>query len=205
LILRGCGFEGGRARDELVSHLDIFPTICELAGIEPPSWLQDGRSSPLMDPEHGPAESTEIFAELTYHAAYEPRRAIRTDRYKYTRRFDGSYPVLANCDDSPSKEAYLARGWASRPVARQALHDLFFNPGEGRDVIDEPAYAEVAAELRRRLEESMERTDDPLLRGPLSPPPGALVNTQDQVSPTDPLVCVDSDGFAGAISVRERV
>ena len=43
LILRGAGFDGGYARDELVSHIDIFPTICEVAGIEPPPWLA-GRS-----------------------------------------------------------------------------------------------------------------------------------------------------------------
>ena len=39
MILRGAGFDGGYARDELVSHIDIFPTICEVAGIEPPPWL----------------------------------------------------------------------------------------------------------------------------------------------------------------------
>ena len=60
--------------------------------------------------------------------------------------------MLPNCDDSPSKDAYLARGWAKRQVSREALHDLFFNPGEGRNVIDEPEYAEVAADLRARLD-----------------------------------------------------
>jgi N-sulfoglucosamine sulfohydrolase len=43
LILRGPGFTGGRALDELVSHVDVFPTVCELAGIDPPPWLA-GRS-----------------------------------------------------------------------------------------------------------------------------------------------------------------
>jgi N-sulfoglucosamine sulfohydrolase len=32
LILRGPGFIGGRAVDALVSQLDVFPTVCELAG-----------------------------------------------------------------------------------------------------------------------------------------------------------------------------
>ena len=31
----------------------------------------------------------------------------------------------------------------------------------------------------------MEATDDPLLRGPIDPPPGAYVNRQDQISPTE--------------------
>ena len=36
LIMRGPGFTGGKVVDALVSHLDVYPTVCELAGIEPP-------------------------------------------------------------------------------------------------------------------------------------------------------------------------
>jgi arylsulfatase A-like enzyme len=183
LIMRGPGFSGGRARDELVSHVDIFPTVCELAGIESPSWAVGRSLVPLVAGEEEPGVRSEIFSELTYHAAYEPQRSIRTERYKYIRRFDDyPYPVLPNCDDSPSKEAYLARGWAERPVAREALHDLFFNPGEGRNLIDDPSYAEVRDDLIARLAQWMRDTDDPLLAGPIAPPPGAQINRQDQRS-----------------------
>jgi arylsulfatase A-like enzyme len=183
LIMRGPGFSGGRARDELVSHVDIFPTVCELAGIESPSWAVGRSLVPLVAGAEEPGVRSEIFSELTYHAAYEPQRSIRTERYKYIRRFDDyPYPVLPNCDDSPSKEAYLARGWAERPVAREALHDLFFNPGEGRNLIDDPSYAEVRDDLIARLAQWMRDTDDPLLAGPIAPPPGAQINRQDQRS-----------------------
>ena len=138
---------------------------------------------------------SEIFSELTYHAAYEPQRAIRTDRYKYIRRFDDyPYPVLPNCDDSPSKDAYLARGWDRREVSREALHDLFFNPGEGRNLIDAPEYAHVLADLRERLERWMVQTADPLLAGPVPAPAGALINTQTQRSANDPTFVADGRG-----------
>ena len=105
-----------------------------------------------------PGLRTEVFAELTYHAAYEPQRAIRTERFKYVRRFDDyPTPVLANCDDSPSKDAYLARGWAKRPVARESLHDLFFNPGEGRNLVGDPRITPVLADLRARLQRGWSR------------------------------------------------
>jgi N-sulfoglucosamine sulfohydrolase len=189
LIMRGPGFTGGRAKDELVSHVDVFPTVCDLAGIEPPAWLVGSSLVPLVRGEERPGTRSEIFAELTYHAAYEPQRAIRTERYKYIRRFDTyPFPVLANCDESPSKQAYLDRGWATRPVARESLHDLFFNPGEGRNLIGEPDYAPVLEELRGRLEGWMEATDDPLLRGPVPPPPGARINTPEQTSASEPTV-----------------
>jgi arylsulfatase A-like enzyme len=202
LIIRGPGFNGGHARDELVSQIDVFPTICEVAGIEPPPWLEGRSLVPLMRGEESPGARPEIFSELTYHAAYEPQRAIRTERYKYIRRFDDyPFPVLPNCDDSPSKDAYLARGWAKRSVSREALHDLFFNPGEGRNMIDEPEYAEIAEDLRGRLHEWMVRTADPLLDGPVAAPPGALLNTQDQVSANDVPFVVGAEG-AGVAAGR---
>jgi N-sulfoglucosamine sulfohydrolase len=188
LIMRGPGFTGGRAYDELVSQVDLFPTVCDAVGIEHPPWLVGRSLIPLVNGEEEPGTRGEIFSELTYHAAYEPQRAIRTERYKYVRRFDDyPYPVLPNCDDSPSKDAYLARGWATRPVDRERLHDLFFNPGEGRNSIDDPAYAEIRDELRARLHEWMLKTNDPLLTGPVLPPPGALINSQTQQSANDPV------------------
>ena len=183
LILRGPGFAGGRAMDELVSQIDIFPTVCDVAGIPTPPWAIGHSLVPLLEGREEPGNRSEIFAELTYHAAYEPQRAIRTERYKYVRRFDDyPYPVLPNCDDSPSKDAYLARGWAERPVARESLHDLFFNPGEGRNLVGNDDYAHVLADLRERLHQWMVDTDDPLLRGPVVPPVGARINSQSQRS-----------------------
>ena len=205
LIMRGPGFWGGRTYDELVSHVDVFPTLCELARIERPAWPVGRSLLPLVEGAEEPGTRTEIFAELTYHAAYEPQRAIRTDRYKYVRRFDDyPFPVLANCDDSPSKDAYLARGWGTRKVGRERLHDLFFNPGEGRNVIDDPDYREVLDELRGRLERWMQDTDDPLLRGPVPPPRGALVNTQTQRSAEEPTILADGDSAVAEVTGAPR-
>src|SRR4051812_34244881 len=49
LILRGPGgFGGGRVIDELVTHLDVYPTLCDLAGLEPPPWTQGRSLLPLV-------------------------------------------------------------------------------------------------------------------------------------------------------------
>src|SRR3954447_14070382 len=168
LIVRGPGFRGGKVSDELVSQLDLFPTICELAGIDRPEWAQ-GRS--LLSE----APSDAVFAEITFHAAYEPQRAVRTKRYKYIRRFDNGHhgPVLANIDDSPSKTYLLDHGLAARTPPAEELYDLVFDPGEAHNLAGEPAPAETLAALRARLLAWMRDTGDPLLDGPVAPRPGA--------------------------------
>jgi len=189
LIIRGPGgFTGGKVVDGMVSHIDLFPTICELLEIDPPDWLQGASVLPLV---RGEAEEIhdEVFSEVTYHAAYEPQRAVRTRRWKYIRRFGdrAGKVILPNTDDSPSKKLWLEAGWAQRPVPAEQLYDLVFDPNETGNLAGDPRCAEVLADMRRRLEDWMRRTGDPLLAGPVPAPKGAKVNDPDGLSPNQPL------------------
>ena len=126
----------------------------------------------------------ELFAELTYHVAYDPQRAIRTKRYKLIRRFgDRLEPVLANIDDSLSKDLLVAAGWGRRQRPREELHDLLLDSGELRNLAGDPELDAVREDLERRLHEWMVATGDPLLDGPVPPPPGALVSDPAALSP----------------------
>lgn len=188
LMVRGPGgFTGGRVVDEMVTHLDLYPTICALAGIDKPDWAEGSSLIPLVDGHPAPLHK-EIFAEVTYHAAYEPQRAVRTDRYKYMRRFDDTHRgrVLANVDDSPTKTLALDVGWGEVEPPTEALYDLLLDPTEGNNRIDDPALSAIANDLRGRLADWMERTDDPLRHGPVPPAPGSIYNTVDQISADEP-------------------
>ena len=193
LIIRGPGFSGGRVVDSLVSQIDLHPTLCELAGVPVPDYVQGRSLLPLVRGEVD-AVRDEIHAELTYHVAYEPQRAIRTDRFKYIRRFDEDLrPALANVDDGPTKSALMKRGWGTEPNARQELYDLVLDPGETNNRAGDPAYGEELARLRARLERWMAETEDPLLDGPVAAPPGALVASRDATSPDEaPVVGAES-------------
>ncbi len=188
LILRGPRpFNGGKVNDALVSHLDIYPTVCELAGIDPPDFLQGHSLVGLAGGEVRSVRDT-LFAEMTWHAAYEPQRAVRTERWKYIRRFgERTLPVLANCDDSPSKDVLLSYGWAGREVPFEQLYDLVFDPNEADNLIADPACAQTLAEMRERLARWMAETDDPLLHGDPAPPSGAELNDPGQISSHEPL------------------
>jgi len=166
--------------------VDLYPTLCELLGIAPPGWLQGRSILPAIRGETAEIRE-ELFGEVTYHAAYEPQRAVRTRRWKYIRRFDPRpTPVLPNCDDSPSKDAWLAHGWRERPVATEEFYDLVFDPCETANRARDPDAAEPLAETRGRLDRFMRETDDPLLRGPVPAPKGAKVNDPSGLSPNEP-------------------
>lgn len=186
LIMRGPGgFSGGQVFDALVSHLDLYPTICEVAGVEKPSWLQGRSLLPLI---RGEAQKIhdDLFSEVTFHVAYEPMRAVRTQRWKYIRRFDDrTRPVLPNCDDSPSKTLWLENGWRDRPPDEEQLYDLIFDPNEAHNLANEPRYAAVKAELADRLQAWMEETQDPLLQGPIEWPEGFMQGDPDMTSPSE--------------------
>ena len=187
LIMRGPGgFAGGKVHDALVSHIDVYPTLCELVGIERLDFLQGLSMLPLVRGERTAIRDA-IFAEMTWHAAYEPQRAVRTERFKYIHRFgDRDRPVLCNCDDSPSKTLLLESGWADRRVPVEQLYDLTFDPNEAANLAGEASHESELAELRERLFEWMRNTDDPLLEGDPAPPPGAEINDPDQLSPSEP-------------------
>ena len=51
-----------------------------------------------------------------------------------------------------------------------------------RNVVHEPRNAEIVGDLAARLEKWMRDTGDPLLDGPVPPPPGAEINDPDQRS-----------------------
>jgi N-sulfoglucosamine sulfohydrolase len=200
MLMRGPGgFSGGKVVDAPVSHLDIYPTLCELAGVEKPDWLQGSSLMPLVRGETGRLHEA-IFAETTYHAAYQPHRAVRTERWKYIRRFDDyEHPILANCDDSASKDLLVKAGWGEQIVPEEQLYDLVLDPAEGANLAADPAHGEALEEMRGRLDAWMRETEDPLLDGPVPPPPGAIVNEQWQLSPDDPPRAATADP-TGAVS-----
>jgi N-sulfoglucosamine sulfohydrolase len=179
-------FRGGMAVDIMVSLIDLFPTVCELADIQIPEWVQGRSLVPLVRREVAELHDV-LFAEINYHAAYEAARCVRTPRYKYIRRYDNREQlVLPNVDDTPSKEYMLASGWADCRREQEMLYDLLFDPNEIDNLVDRPACQSIRGELEKRLDAWMEQTGDPLLDGAVPAPVGSYLNNPDGRSPEEP-------------------
>jgi arylsulfatase A-like enzyme len=188
LIMRGPGgFTGGKVLDALVSQIDLFPTLCELLELDPPSWLEGRSLMPLIRSEVDQINDA-VFSELTYHAAYEPMRAVRTNRWNYIRRFSSrERPVLSNCDDGPSKDLLVRNGWGDTSLPQEELYDLVFDPVEAHNIAAQEGSEAVLQEMRQRLSAWMRQTNDPLCDGPVCPPAQAPQNNPDSLSPDEPL------------------
>jgi N-sulfoglucosamine sulfohydrolase len=174
----------GEALDSLVSQIDLYPTICDLLHIDKPSWLQGKSLMPLLE-KRAEKIRDEIFAEVTYHAAYEPMRCIRTERYKLIRLFDDHDQfVPANIDDCLSKDFLLEHGFLEGVRDKEMLFDLYMDPVERVNVAGDVRYKDIYRDLSGRLEKWMQETNDPLLDGGKVPKPeGAVANKLSCISP----------------------
>lgn len=177
LILRHPQKGHGVVCDQLVSHIDVYPTVCELLGVEVPAGLE-GRSfaATLSDPTYEVRDA--VYGEVNFHTSYEPMRCVRTKRYKYIKYFDASWQVtnLSNIDESAQKDFLMAHGLKERKKPMEALYDCYYDPDEVDNRIDDPDLQSVVQDLRQRLQHFMEATADPLLQGELEMKPYYKVN-----------------------------
>lgn len=183
LIARGpSGFDGGRRINGLVSNLDLYPTILEICGVQPP----ETQGISLLPLAQGRADTvrTEIFGELSFHTAYDPMRAIRTERYKYIRSYaDRPYSLPTHVDPSPTKDYLRDQGYFQRPRPPEQLFDLASDPHEQANRAADPALQPVLNELRTRLDHWMRETTDSLRDGEMLPPEGATLTPLDSYDP----------------------
>ncbi|HRR06392.1 MAG TPA: sulfatase [Victivallales bacterium] len=175
----------GKTVDSLLSVIDIFPTLCDINGLEKPSWLEGKSFLSILEGKENEINE-EIYAEITYHAAYEPVRSIRTKRYKLIRHFDDYEKiVLPNIDNGLTKAYLMERGLAERKKDMIEFFDLINDPEEKRNLALIGEKQNIMNELNLKLENWMKRTNDPILTGYVPKPKGAIANRKDGIHPED--------------------
>ncbi|MCL2832955.1 MAG: sulfatase-like hydrolase/transferase [Treponema sp.] len=127
LVIRGPGFPAGLDDKRLVSLLDIPKTIAEAAGGD--SCGMQGDS--LLDFKKEWRKEVYIQISESYMG-----RAIRTDQYTY-------------CVDAPNMHPW--NDSYSDVYRDRRLFDNFRDPSQKNNLIDDPYYAEIKADLRTRL------------------------------------------------------
>jgi len=170
LFLRWPGgkWPAGARRKELLSNVDLLPTLLEACGIEIPGNVQGHSFLGLLDgqPYH---PRREIFGELTFHDVYDPQRCIRTEQYKYIRYLEKITQMCVPGDIADNgADLELERRYAGRPPVE--LFDLQKDLWEQENLAGQEAYREVEEDLKARLAAWMQETGDPLVKGPVASP-----------------------------------
>ena len=174
----------GQVRDALVSHIDVFPTLCELLGLEKPDHLIGQSLLPLFNGKENEIRE-DTFAEVSYHAARDVMRSVRTRRYNLIRILDmDAHVAMPNIDAGHSKSLLMGSVLSSETLReRVQLYDLAFDPQERRNLARDPAYRDIRISMEQRLKRWMVLTDDPAIRGHVDAPEGAVVDGREKTDP----------------------
>lgn len=153
----------------LVSNLDLFPTICEVLRVDVPHAMDGVSLFPLFESECEVRES--LFGEINYHVAFEPQRAIRTQRWNYIRRWP-TYET-ANVDNGPTKAFFQEHRLIPVSAPEELLFDLWSDPDEKNNLARSPDHQSVRVDLAARLLTLMSDSRDPCLLGSVPGPSGS--------------------------------
>lgn len=164
----------GTVSDALIEYVDVLPTFIEAAGGTVPAAL-DGKSLlPVLLGETRDHKEY-VFGEMTTRGIINGSehfgiRSIRSRRFKYVWNFTPEIPFQNACTNSGVVESWRAKA-ATDPDAAdkvrryehrpgEELYDVTKDPYEWNNLADDPAYAQVKGELRKRLLEWMDAMGD---------------------------------------------
>jgi len=161
--------EGGHTFNQLISNVDLVPTILEGLQLPIPQTLQGKSHYKVLKGEEKDTVRDAIFAEKTFHTDYEPQRMIRTKHHKLIWNAEVDIiNVPADIMHSPIYPQMIDALTVERTPFE--LYDLQNDPNELQNCAGNPDYASIENDLRHRLLSWMQQTDDPLLDGPVSSP-----------------------------------
>jgi N-sulfoglucosamine sulfohydrolase len=164
------GLPSGIERGDLVSSIDLMPTLLDVAGIAIPPNVQGRSLLPLLKDPTKKDDRGVVFGEMTKHQATPfPMRSVRTDRFRYIKNYSDE-PVPIEGEDQPWVAEVLAMDlpgyrWRARRVPEE-LYDLATDPREQVNLVADERFAGELADLRARLDAHLEATSD-AIRGSL--------------------------------------
>lgn len=132
-VFTGPGFDGGGQLRELVSLVDLPPTLLDAAGIPVPEEMQGRSIMPLVRRKAHEPWPEEVYIQIS---EAEVGRAVRTHRWKY----GVTAPELSG-NDVPGASEYV----------ESYLYDLEVDPYELNNLVGRSAYRELSDRLGDRL------------------------------------------------------
>lgn len=140
LVISGPGIARGESRNAMVYLYDLYPTLCELAGLHTPASVEGRSLLPVLEGDDNAGR------DVLYHAYVQNWRAV----------YDGRYRLLAYAGYDETDDTI---------VRRKLLFDMLEDPVEANDLSRDPVHAETVRRLESLLCELRNQYDDPIPPG----------------------------------------
>jgi arylsulfatase A-like enzyme len=165
------GMEPGQVRDELVSTIDLGPTLLSLAGLDVP-WHMQGQA--FLGPKAKPPREYVYASRDRYDTAYDMIRAVRDSRYKYMRNYRPEQPYLLWIPYR-NRHPIVQEMWRLHmageldetqslmfrcPLPAEELYDTEADPWEINNLAGDPAMEKELERLRGALDEWLDEVGD---------------------------------------------
>jgi len=161
----------GSVNDQLVSMIDLAPTVLALTGVEIPAHLQ-GRV--FVGPKAAPAPEFVFGARDRMDIEYDMMRSARDDRFLYIRNFAPEQPYAGHIiyrNQSAIMQDWLrlqaeraltgtAALWMRTNRPAEELYDTKADPHQIRNLAAEAAHRQTLERMRKVVVEWMTRTGD---------------------------------------------
>lgn len=172
LIIRWPGeIPPGNVNKELVSFVDLAPTVLSLAGVDIPAHIH-GRA--LLGPKEGnPPEY--IYAAADRHdEVHDMMRAVRDTQFKYIRNYFPNQPYWGMNEyrhrmgifqeilrlHAEEKLEGAASFWMRPTRPPEELYNITEDPHEVHNLADHPGYQAELKRMRGALDQWMDEIDD---------------------------------------------
>ncbi len=135
LIVAAPGFKGGQKTEAMTEFVDVFPTFCELAGLEVPPQLQGKSLVPLL--KNSAAEVKPYSISQYPREGKRMGYTLRTPRYRLTMWMKNDWRSTQPFDESL--------------VEATELYDYNSDPLETVSQANNPEYRTVAVQLKAQM------------------------------------------------------
>jgi len=130
LIIAAPGRLAGKTSDALVQTVDLYPTVCALAGVEPPAGLPGKSLIPILD------DAMASVQDAVFHV--------------YPRGASGG-GILGRSVRTPRYRLVEWRAWNSGAVVARELYDYQTDPAETENLAEKPEHAPLVRDLAARI------------------------------------------------------
>ena len=148
----------GSSSNQMVSVVDILPTILNIIGIDSKSLdgksflsILEGEEKPIRDYVYGIATRQNIQKCFVF-----PSRSIRNKKFKYIKNYNSNEVVKNNLGENENVNSFILRGAINfKTIPYEELYDLENDPYEHKNLASIRRYQNIKIKLEEKLKQWM--------------------------------------------------